>query len=99
MLKKGTIKERTQNLLLIIVVRKEILLICVGARLQIRMSSLKTWLIITSATRKVNGNMNVELRPSTHKDLKDIVTTIKSTNIEILSADPNPCGHQTGKKR
>ena len=41
-LKKGTLKVRIPNLLVIIVVRKDILLICVGARIQIRMSSLRT---------------------------------------------------------
>ena len=43
--------------------------------------------------------MNAELRPRTLKDLKDIVITIRSMNIEILSADPNPCGHQIVKQR
>ena len=40
--RKGTTKVRTQNLLFIIVIRKDILLICVGKSLKIRMSGLRT---------------------------------------------------------
>lgn len=43
--------------------------------------------------------MNVEPRQCTHKDVKDISTTIRTMDIEILNVDPNPCGHQTGKQR
>ena len=43
--------------------------------------------------------MNAELGPYIHKDMKDIAITIRSMDIELLNADPNPCGHQTGKKR
>ena len=41
----------------------------------------------------------VELGPCINKDLKDIATTIRSMDIEFLSVDPNPCGHQTTKQR
>ena len=40
--KKGTSKVRSPNLLVIIVVRKDILLTCEKESLQIRMSSLRT---------------------------------------------------------
>ena len=34
-----------------------------------------------------------------HQDLKVIVTTIRNMDIEPLSADPNPCGHQTSQQK
>ena len=43
--------------------------------------------------------MNVEQGPCMHKDLKDTATTIRSMDIKILNADPNPCGRQTSWKR
>ena len=98
-LKKGAKKVRIPNLLVIIVVIKDILLICVGVRLKIRMLSIRAWFTTISAKNKVIKHMNAELRPCTHKYLKDIVTTIRSMDIELLSVDPNPSGHKTSKKR
>ena len=33
-----------------------------------------------------------------HKDLKDIATIVRSMDIELLSADPSLCGHQTSQQ-
>ena len=98
-LKKGETKVRTPNLLVIIVVRKDILLMCAGEILQIRILSIRAWFTAISATYKVIRHMNAEPKPCTHKNLKDIVTTVRSMGIELLSAYPNPCGHQTRKQR
>ena len=57
----------------------------------------RAWVTAISATNKVIRNMNAKPRPCILKDLKDIVITIRSMDIEILSADPNPSGHQTRK--
>ena len=43
--------------------------------------------------------MNAELGPCIHKDLKDIATTVRSMDIELLNVDPNPYGHQKNQKR
>ena len=79
--KKEVPKLRNQNLLVIIVVRKDILLMCAGARLQIRILSIRARFTAISATKKVIRDMNVEPRPCTLKDLKDIVITIRSMEI------------------
>lgn len=63
------------------------------------MLSRRTWVTTTSATNNVIRHMNAEPRPCTLKDLKDIVITIKSMDIDPLSADPNPIGHQTRRQR
>ena len=42
LLKKGITKVRTPNPLVIIVVRKDIMLMCAGERMQINMSNLRT---------------------------------------------------------
>lgn len=62
------------------------------------MLSRRAWVTIKSATNKVIKHMNVELRPCTLEDLKDIVITIRSMDIELLSVDPTQYGHQTRKK-
>ena len=89
---------RTPNPLVIIVVRKDILLMYAGESLQIRMSSLWIWVIVISSTRKVIKNMNAEPRPCIHTDLKDIDTTIRSMDTKLLNADPNPYGHQISQQ-
>ena len=66
---------------------------CVGARPQIKMSSLRTWFTTTSAKIKVIKHVNEEPREFIHKDLKDIVTTVRSMDIDILNANLNPCGN------
>ena len=99
MLKKGKTKVRTLNLLVIIMVRKDILLMCVGESLQIKMSSLRTWFTSIGATSKDIRHMNAEPRPWIHKDLKDTAKTVRTMDIKLLNGDPNPCGHQTGKQR
>ena len=55
LLKKGISKVRTPNPLVIIVVRKEILLMCAGERMQISMSNLRTWVIVISAKARSSG--------------------------------------------
>ena len=67
-LKKEVKKVRTQNLLVIIVVRKDILLMCAGERQQIRMLSRRAWVTTISRKNKVIKHMNVELIPCTLKD-------------------------------
>ena len=61
--KKEVKKVRTPNLLVIIVVRKEILLMCAGARIQIKMLSQRAWFFVTSEKSKVIRHMNAERGP------------------------------------
>ena len=58
MLKKGIKKVRNPNPLVIIVVRKDILLMCVGARMEMNMSNLRTWVTIKNAISKVARHKN-----------------------------------------
>ena len=88
------IKVRKLNPLVIFVVRKDILLMCAGARMLISMINLKTWVIVTSAKSKVIKNVTVGLKPSEYHDLKVTTTTVRRMDIEPLSADLSPCGHQ-----
>ena len=83
MLKKGTTNVGTPNLFVIIVVRKDIQLICARLRLLIRMSSIRAWFTVISATNKDIRKMSTEPRPCMHKDLKDIAITIRSMDIEL----------------
>ena len=39
--------------------------------------------------------MNAKLEPCIHQDLKVTAKTVRNLDIDPLSADPNPCGHQT----
>jgi len=98
-LKKGVTKVRIPDLLVIIMVRKDILLMCVGARMSINMKNLKPWVIVISAIRKDIRHMNVGLKPSRHQDLKVTTTTVRSMDIEHLNADPSLCSHQTNQQR
>ena len=68
------------------------------ARMQISMSNLKTWITVTSAIRKVIKHMNAKPKPCMNQDLKVTGTTIRNMDIEPLSADPNPYGHQTSQQ-
>ena len=95
MLRKGKINVRTPNVLVIIVERKDIQLIFVGARMLIRMQRQSLWLTITSATNKAIRHMNVGPEPQVYLNLKDTATTIKSMDIGPLSANPSPHAHQT----
>ena len=90
-------KVRTPNPL-VIFVRKDILLIYVGARMQINMTNLKTWVTIKSAKSKVIKHMYARLKPSGHQVLKVTATTVRSMDIEILSVDLSPCGHQKNQQ-
>ena len=63
------------------------------------MLSKRTWFTFIIVTNKVIRDMNVEPRPCTLKDLKDTAITIRSMDIDILNADPNPSGHQTSRQR
>ena len=92
-------KVRTQNPLVIFVVRKDIFLMCAGARMSINMKNLKPWVTIISAKRKDIKHMNVGLKLSRHQDLKVTSTTIISLDIEPLNADPSLCGHQINQQR
>ena len=58
----------------------------------------KEWVTIISATNKVIRHMNAKPRPCTLKYLKDIVMSIRSMDIELLSVDPNPSGHRTRRQ-
>ena len=88
-------KVRTPNQLVIFVVRREILLMCVGARMSISMTNLKTWVTIISVIGKVIKHINSEQEPYMHQDLKVTNTTIRSMDIEPLNVNPSLCGHQT----
>ena len=54
------IKVRSPNPLVIFVVRKDILLISAGARMQINITNIKTWVTVTSVIRKVIKLMNAK---------------------------------------
>ena len=68
-----------------------------GHTTNVSMTSLKTWVTITSAIKKVIRHMNVSKEPQKHQDLKVTTTIIKSMDIEPSSADLSPCGHQTNQ--
>ena len=72
--------------------------------------STRVTLTIKPLSRKIKGtivitrrkdirHMNERQIPSTLKTLKDIVTTLRSMDIDILSVEPIQNGHQTRKKR
>ena len=63
------------------------------------MSNIISWFNAKSETKKVIKHMNAELGPCRHKNLKDIATNVRSTDIELLDANPNPCGYQTSQQR
>ena len=90
---------RNPNPLVIIVVRKDILLMCAGARMQISMTNLRTWDTVISAKIKFIRHMNARLKPSGHQDLKVTTTTIRSMDIGSLSVDPSLNGHQISRQR
>ena len=92
-------KVRTQNPLVIFVVRKDILLMCVGARMSISMTNLKIWVTVKSPISKDIRNMNEGLEPSRHQDLKVTATIARSMDIESLNVGPSLCGHQTYQQR
>ena len=92
-------KVRTQKPLVIFVVRKDMLLMCVEARMRIGMTNLKIWVIVISTINKVIRHMNARQEPCMHQDLKVTATTIKSMDIEPTSVDLSPCGHQKNKQR
>ena len=86
-------KVRTPNPLVIIVVRKDMLLMCARTRIQISMSNLRTWVTAISEKRKVIRHMNTKPKPCMHQDLKVIATIVRNMDIETLNVDPNPCSH------
>ena len=98
-MKKGKTKLRIPNPLVIFVVRKDILLMFVGARMQINMKNLKIWVTFISAINKVIMHMNARQEPCMHQDLKVTTTTVKSMDIEPSSVDLSPCGHKTNQQR
>ena len=67
----------------------------VGARMLIRMQSQSLWLTITSATNKDIRHMNDGPEPQKYLNLKDASTTTRSMDIDYLSVDLSPHGHQT----
>ena len=91
--KKGVSKVRIPNLLVIIVERKCIQLMFVGARMLIKMQSQSLWLTITSATKNENRHMNARPEPKKYLNLKDTATTFRSMDIEHLSVDLSLHGH------
>ena len=42
--------------------------------------------------------MTIGLKPSKHQYFKVTATTARSMDIELLSADLSPCGHQTNQQ-
>ena len=85
--KKGTTKVRITNLPIIFVVRKDIHLMYVEARMPINMISLRVQATITSARSKVIKHMNAEPRLSGHQDLKVTAITARSMDVDPLNAD------------
>ena len=74
-------------------VKKDIPLKYGGARIPISMTNLKTWVTITSATRKDIKHMTAGLGLSEHQDFKVTATIGRSMDIELLSVDQSLCGH------
>ena len=64
-----------------------------GARMQLRMLSQSTWLIVKSATNKVIRHMNVGLEPWMYQNLKDAATIVRIMDTNPLNVDPSPHGH------
>ena len=79
-------KVRTLNQLVISVVKNDILLIYVGKRIPINMTSQRMQVIVTSAKNKDIKHIIVGLGLSEHQDLKFISMIAKSVVIELLSA-------------
>ena len=72
---------------------------CVGERMPIIMTNLRTWVTVINAISKVIRHMIAGLEPSGHQDLKVTTTTIRIMDIEPLNVDPSLCGHQTNQQR
>ena len=72
---------------------------CVGERMSINITNLKTWFTITSAISKVIRHMIAGLEPSEHQDLKATATIARSMDIEPLNANKILCGHQINLQR
>ena len=98
MQKKETTKVRSKNLPIISVVRKDIHLMYVEARMLINMISLRVQATITSVRNKDIKHMNAEPRLSGHQDLKVTATIARSMDIEPLNADQSLCGHQINQQ-
>ena len=62
------------------------------------MLSERTWVTAISAKNKVIRHMNEKPRSCILKYLKDTTIIVRSMDIELLNANPNPYGHQTNKK-
>ena len=99
MVKKETTKVRTTNLLVIIVERLVIPQMFAREKMQIRTLKRNSWVTIISEKIKDIKNMNARIAQQAHKDFKVIVTTVRSMDMEHMSADPSLTGHQTTKLR
>ena len=68
--------------------------ICVGARMQISMKNLETWVTVTSAISKVIKHMIAGLEPLEYQDLKVNATTVRIMDTEPSNVDLSLCSHQ-----
>ena len=44
-------------------------------------------------------NMNGKPKPCMHQDLKVTTIIVRNMDMDILTVDPNPCGHQSSQQR
>ena len=92
-------KEVSPNLLVITVGRKDIHLMFVGERMQMRMKNQNPWHTIKSARNKDIKHMNVGPESQRYLSLKDTATTIISMDIENKNAYLNLSGQTNGPKK
>ena len=87
-------KVRTQNPLVITIIRRGILLMFVGAERSINITHLKAKGIVISATSKDIKHKIAGLKLQGYKDFMVTTTIANSMDIEPLSANQSLCGHQ-----
>ena len=92
-LNKEVTKLRTQNPLVITIIRRGILLMFVGVERSINRTHLKAKGIVTSATSKDVKHKIARLKSQGHKDFMVTTTIARSMDIEPLSANQSLCGH------
>ena len=71
----------------------------VEARISIKTPEKMSKVNVTNARSKGIIHVNVEPRTSPHKNLMAIATTIRSMDIEHMSADLSPNGHLTSRPK
>ena len=85
---KEVSKVRILSLLVIIVERRDIHLMFVGARKKMIIQRQSSWHTIKNARSKDIRDKNVGPKSKGYQNLKDTITTVKSMDIEHLNVDP-----------